>query len=57
MAAVQALGATDIENIYTEKRETYLNTKNVDVTTIVMDQATWELEGKSKIPYYQLASF
>ena len=50
MAALQALGATVIENIYTEKRETYLNIKNVDVTTIVKDQATWELEGKIKSP-------
>ena len=53
MAALQAPVATVIENIYTEKNEKYLNTKNFDVTTIVKDRATGELEVKSQIPYNQ----
>ena len=35
MAALQAAVATVIENIYTEKNDKYLNTKNFDVATIV----------------------
>ena len=53
MAALQASVATVIKNIYTEKSEKYLNSKNFDVTTIVKDQATGELEVKSQIPYNQ----
>ena len=44
MAALQAPVATVIENIYTEKSKKYLNSKNFDVTTIVKDRATGELE-------------
>ena len=36
MAALQAPGATVIEKMYTEKSEKYLNSKNFDVTTIVV---------------------
>ena len=50
MGALQASGATVIENIYTEKSEKYLNSKNFDVTTIVKDRATGELEVNSQIP-------
>ena len=53
MAALQAPVATIIENIYTEKSEKYLNSKNFDVTTIVKDQATGEFEVQSQIPYNQ----
>ena len=55
MAALQAPGV--IENIYTDKSKKYLNSNNFDVTTIVKDRATEELEVKSQIPYNQLASF
>ena len=57
MGALQAPGATVIENIYTEKSEKYLNSKNFDVTTIVKDRATRELKVKSQIPYNQLVNF
>ena len=50
MAALQAPVGTVVENIYTEKSEKYQNSKNFDVTTIVKDQATGELEVKSQIP-------
>ena len=53
MAALQAPVATVIENIYTEKSKKYVNSKNFDLTTIVKDQATGELEVKSQIPYNQ----
>ena len=53
MAALQAPVATVIENIYTGKIEKYLNSMNFDVTTIVKDQATGELEVKSQISYSQ----
>ena len=54
MAALQASVATVIENIYAEKaRYNIRNSKNFDVTTIVKDRATWELELKSQIPYNQ----
>ena len=50
MAALQAPGSAVIENIYTEKKERYLNSNNFDVTTIVKDRVTGELEVKSQIP-------
>ena len=53
MAALQVTVATVIENIYTEKSKTYLNSKNFDVTTIVKNRGTGELEVKSQIPYNQ----
>ena len=57
MTAMQSPVATIIHNIYTEKRENYLNSKNYDVTTFVKDWATGELQVKIQIPYNQLASF
>ena len=51
MAALQAPVATVIANIYTEKIKTYLNSKNFDVTTIVKDQVTGEVELESQTPY------
>ena len=57
MAALQAPVATVIENIYTEKSKKYLNSKNFDVTNIVKDGGTGELEVKSQISCNQLASF
>ena len=53
MGALQAPVATVIANIYTEKSEKYINSKNFNLTTIVKDQATGELEVKSQIPYNQ----
>ena len=35
----------------------YLNSKNLDVTTNVKDRTNWELDVKSQISYYQLATF
>ena len=57
MTALQSPVATIIHNIYTEKRENYLNSKNYDVTIFVKDQGTGDLLVKIQIPYNQLASF
>ena len=57
MTALQFPLATIINNIYTEKRENYLNSKNYDVTTFVKDQGTGDLLVKIQIPNNQLARF
>ena len=57
MTTLQSPVATIIHNIYTEKRENYLNSKNYDVTTFVKDRGTGELQVKIHIPYNQLSSF
>ena len=51
MTALQSPVATIIHNIYTEKRENYLNSKNYDVTTFVKDQGSGDLLVQIQIPW------